>query len=180
MRVPEVRATVRRWLRQQPRLGHDAVVGLAEALWQASVHERRLAAVELLVARRDLLDAADLDLVERLLRESRTWALLDGLAINVVGDLRARQPRIVDVRLGSWSEDPDFWLRRASLLAHLVALRSGDGDFTRFAVLGRPFRSTTPSGSSARRSGGCCATPVGIGPVSSSHGSNPAWRARRG
>lgn len=35
-----------------------------------------------------LLGPDDLGLLERLLRESRTWALSDGLATSVVGDLR--------------------------------------------------------------------------------------------
>ena len=34
--------------------------------------------------------------------------------------------------LDRWAVDEDFWLRRAAMLALLVALRRGDGDFDRF------------------------------------------------
>ena len=56
-----------------------------EALWSRPVFERRMAATVLLELRTDLLSADDLPLVERLLRESLTWALVDGLAADVVG-----------------------------------------------------------------------------------------------
>jgi 3-methyladenine DNA glycosylase AlkD len=35
--------------------------------------------------------------------------------------------------LDRWAGDDDFWIRRSSLLAHLLALRGGEGDFERFA-----------------------------------------------
>jgi 3-methyladenine DNA glycosylase AlkD len=69
----------------------------------------------------------------QLLREARTWALVDGLAANVVGTLRERHPAEVEATLEAWSRDADHWLRRSSLLAYLVALRSGAGDFDAFA-----------------------------------------------
>lgn len=34
--------------------------------------------------------------------------------------------------LDRWAGDPDFWVRRAALLAHLEPLRRGGGDFDRF------------------------------------------------
>jgi 3-methyladenine DNA glycosylase AlkD len=35
--------------------------------------------------------------------------------------------------LERWSREPDFWVRRASMLAQLPALRGGAGDFELFA-----------------------------------------------
>jgi 3-methyladenine DNA glycosylase AlkD len=52
---------------------------------------------------------------------------------HVVGDLGERYPDDVEPTLEVWSHDPDLWVRRASLLAYLVALRSGRGDFAAFA-----------------------------------------------
>jgi 3-methyladenine DNA glycosylase AlkD len=34
--------------------------------------------------------------------------------------------------LDRWAQDEDFWLRRSALLAQLVPLRRGEGDFARF------------------------------------------------
>ena len=131
--VPTVRATVRRVSRENPESSSAEVIHTARDLWSREVHESRLAAVELLVYRVALLSADDLDVVHGLLTQARTWALVDPLAINVVGVLLVRDPAAVTPRLDRWSVDPDFWLRRAALLAMLPALRSGGGDFGRFA-----------------------------------------------
>lgn len=129
--IPAVRRAAVRLSRENPGLERAGLLGLVEALWGRGVHECRAAAVELLDLRAELLGARDLALLERLLRECRTWALLDSLAASVVGPLLERFPRS-QARLDRWAKDPDFWMRRAALLAHLVPLREGRGDFERF------------------------------------------------
>ena len=130
-RVPDIRAVVTAVRRRHPDLGHDAVLDLAHTLWEEPVHERRMAVVELLVLYADALRPDDMALLERLLRESRTWALVDGLATAVVGGLVENHQELGDV-LDRWATDGDFWIRRSALLALLVPLRRGGGDFDRF------------------------------------------------
>ena len=60
---------------------------LVEALRRERVHERRMAAVEVLALRRNDLELAHAPLLERLIRESRTCALVDNLAGTVVDSL---------------------------------------------------------------------------------------------
>jgi O-6-methylguanine DNA methyltransferase len=127
-----LRAAARDWLREHPGLEHDALVGLVEALWAKPVHELRAFGVELLQARRELLRSADLDLLEDLLRRSRSWAYVDTIAIQIVGPLVERDPGL-NARLDRWVKDEDFWLRRSALLALLLPLRRGEGDWPRFA-----------------------------------------------
>jgi 3-methyladenine DNA glycosylase AlkD len=130
VRVPDVRRTVRTVARDV-RDRRD-VLTLATALWSdGAVHERCLAAVELLVARAGVLVAADLDVIERLLRDAGTWALVDPLAEKAAGDVVDRDPAAADV-LDRWARDPDFWLRRSALLALLGPLKAGGGDWERF------------------------------------------------
>lgn len=112
-------------------LTHDEVVALVKSLWSRPVHECRAAAVELLELHVDVLEPADLALLEQLLRESRTWALVDNIAASVVGPLVEAHPELGST-LDRWAGDDDFWLRRSALLALLLALRRGDGDFDRF------------------------------------------------
>jgi 3-methyladenine DNA glycosylase AlkD len=131
--VPATRKTTLQLLREHPELDRAGVLALVEALWSEPVHERRFAAIEVLDARSALLLPEDLPLLERLLREARTWALVDGLAASVVGALRERHRVEVEPTLEAWSRDADLWLRRSSLLAYLVALRAGGGDFDAFA-----------------------------------------------
>jgi 3-methyladenine DNA glycosylase AlkD len=72
-----------------------------------------------------LLGTDDLALIERLLRESKTWALVDGLAGDVVGAILVAHPVETTRVLDRWARDPDFWIRRSSLLAELRPLRAG-------------------------------------------------------
>jgi 3-methyladenine DNA glycosylase AlkD len=91
----------------------------------------RAAAVELLDLRGGILEPSDIAMIEQMLRESRTWALVDNMAASVVGPLVERFPELNDV-LDAWAADEDFWIRRSALLALLKPLRAGRGDFARF------------------------------------------------
>lgn len=128
--VPAVRSVVKRALRGAA-LDRGHATALAVELWAVPVHERRAAAVEVLVASVGLLGSEDVPLLERLIRESCTWALVDVLAGSVLGPLVERDPGLV-ATLDRWAADPDFWIRRSVLLAHLEALRAGGGDFEHF------------------------------------------------
>lgn len=130
--VPAVRSVATSVHRRHPELDREHLVTLVGALWGRGVHERRLVAVELLGLYRERLRPEDTALLERLLRESRTWALVDGLATSVVGSLVERYPEMGSV-LDRWAADDDFWMRRSALLALLPGLRRGAGDFERFS-----------------------------------------------
>jgi 3-methyladenine DNA glycosylase AlkD len=101
-------------------------------LWTRPVYELRLAAVVLLQSNQRLLRNSDLTRIEGFLRDARTAALVDSLAVDVVGPLikeltgqsRARAESILD----RWAREPDPWLRRAAILAPLRAVRAASID----------------------------------------------------
>lgn len=127
-----VRETVRGALRDVAPLDRAGLLALVNALWPRGVFELRAVAVEALKARVALLVARDHKLVERLLRDSQTWAFVDFLAIQVGGPLVVRFPDL-GVVLDRWAADSDFWVRRAAMLALLLPLRHGAGYFERFS-----------------------------------------------
>ena len=88
--TPTLRREMKALLRAEPGLDRTALVALAEALWRRGIFELQAAAAELLTMRVDLLEPRDLDLLERLIRDSGTWALVDALAPSVAGPLGAR------------------------------------------------------------------------------------------
>jgi 3-methyladenine DNA glycosylase AlkD len=108
-----------------PPLDHDALVREASALWSKPIFERRMAATVLLQRDAARLAVDDLPLLERLLRESHTWALVDYLAGDVLGALVLADPIGMTPHMDRWAADPDFWIRRASLLAELLPIRRG-------------------------------------------------------
>jgi 3-methyladenine DNA glycosylase AlkD len=129
--VWEVRRAAKEELSSGSQPDRPALLEAVETLWSRPVHECRAAAVELLEELADLLEPHDIGLIERLIRESRTWALVDALAPSVAGPLVERHPELGST-LDRWAADDDFWVRRAALLALLLPLRRGAGDFERF------------------------------------------------
>jgi 3-methyladenine DNA glycosylase AlkD len=107
------------------------VVALIEALWAKPVFERRMMAAMLLEEYVAVLEPSDLELIERLIRESKTWALVDVLSGDVVGEIILRNPKVA-AKLDAWARDDDFWVRRSALLAQLLPLKHG-ASFRRFA-----------------------------------------------
>ena len=134
--MSQIRAAVKEYAGGGGDLGHDDVVSLAAELWGAPsgrlegrpgpVHELRMAAVVLLGSRVGLLAAPDLALVERLVRESKTWAYVDGLAGDIAGKIVLRDPSGTRPTLDRWATDGDFWVRRSALLSLLRSVRRGD------------------------------------------------------
>jgi 3-methyladenine DNA glycosylase AlkD len=132
--VPVMRSLVRSWQaarRARGGPGHAEVTGLARDLWASPLYECRQCAVLLLERTKAMLTEADIELVEEFLRDAGTWALVDGLAANVAGDLVERYPELAG-RMDRWARDDDFWVRRSALLALMGPLRGGAGDFARF------------------------------------------------
>ncbi len=128
--VPDMRAAVATWTRNCGGLDHDRLTALVEALWEGPLFESRVVATIFLERNTRLLDPADTDLIEYLLRRCGTWALVDPIAANVAGVLAEKHD--LTATLDRWAADPDFWIRRSALLSLLRPLRRGEGDFERF------------------------------------------------
>ena len=126
-----MRQAVRTLKQEHAGLDRPDLIELVAHLWSRPVFERRMMAVLLLEAFEPLLRPADMKLLERLIRESKTWAFVDELAVAIVGPLVERSSELLRV-LDRWARDDDFWLRRGAMLALLRPLRRGEGDFARF------------------------------------------------
>ena len=136
--VPDIRRTVQAAVRSHPGLDREAVLAWTAALWREPVHERRMAAVELLTLAVRRLTADDLPAVAKLLRACGTWALVDGLACNVAGAIALRDPSSWPL-IDAWAADPVFWVRRSALLALLPGIRAGRPDLARFTRYAEPM-----------------------------------------
>jgi 3-methyladenine DNA glycosylase AlkD len=129
--LPDLRRVVTAAAGEHRDLGHDELAGWARALWREPLWEARMAAVELLRARERDLTAADLPLVNRLIREAAGWALVDPLAGDIAGRIALRQPGTAWPVIDTWADDADFWVRRSALLSLLPGIRAGQPDLER-------------------------------------------------
>lgn len=132
--VPFVRAVAKGFRRDFPDVAHEDLVTLVRKLWEPPVYELRSLAIALLEAYQRRLQPSDVPLLEAILRECKTWAHVDWLAVKVAGPLLDRAPDGETIR-GRWSRDPEMWLRRSAMLSHLETLRAGKGDFPAFSRL---------------------------------------------
>ena len=129
-----LRTVARTFLANHPDLDRRQLIDLVRGLWQRPVFDLKAVAVALLERRTGDLTVDDLGLVEDCLRHSHTWALVDWLSTKVAAPLVEIDPSAAMAILEKWSGDEDLWLRRASMLAQLPALRAGGGDFELFAA----------------------------------------------
>jgi 3-methyladenine DNA glycosylase AlkD len=122
--LPAIRACAKQVRRDYPDLSGSDVLALADELWSSRLHERRMVAVVLLELYAARLSPSDLEHLERFIRDSYTWALVDGLAGDVAASITASHPQdtTVDAVVRRWAVDEDFWVRRSALLAHLKSL----------------------------------------------------------
>jgi 3-methyladenine DNA glycosylase AlkD len=119
--LPVIRAVAQRIRREHPDLDASTAFALAAELWKGSLHERRMLAVTTLQQYADTMGPRSLERLEPFVRQSGTWALVDGLAGDVAARIVLRHPDdpVVDAVLRRWGADEDFWVRRSALLAHL-------------------------------------------------------------
>jgi 3-methyladenine DNA glycosylase AlkD len=134
--VPDLRRVVTAAVRAQRAavknpISRDDMMAWAIELWGEPVHERRMAAVEVLRLVGTQLRADDLAAVEALIREARTWALVDSLAGEIAGSIALRDPAGWP-RIDGWASDADFWVRRSAILSLLPGIRVGQPDLARF------------------------------------------------
>lgn len=118
--VPQIDALVKAW-----RVAELADrVALADGLWQAGVHEARVAAAKLLdQSRFRPTDAPVWAQLVRWLPDLDGWAIADHVMIagqkRVVAD-----PRRID-EVEGWTRSPSMWVRRAALVVTLPFAKSG-------------------------------------------------------
>ena len=129
--TPDLRRETKAWLRSHADLTPDDLRRITRALFSRRIHELKAVSILLLQYRCSWLDPSDLDMLEKMLRRSFTWAYVDALAVHVVGPIVESFPA-TGPTIDAWARDGDFWIRRSALLCLLLPLRRGEGDWNRF------------------------------------------------
>lgn len=127
--VPTCRQITRHALKEHPPLSHGELWRTVDLLWIGPFFETRRAAVEILKFKTGLLERSDLPRLRTLIADGETWAIVDELAVHVVGEMTTADPDIAEGALKEWSKDESFWVRRSVLLAHLLTLRGSPSHY---------------------------------------------------
>ena len=87
-------------------------------LWNGAYHEELYQALKIAERYKIYHDEQSWELFERLLRSATNWDTVDGIAPSLIGKL-VQNHRHFEKNIWEWTDDENFWVRRASLLAHL-------------------------------------------------------------
>ena len=119
LRVPDLRRLVKEHIPMRPKLGRAEAFDLAAQLWDLKTHEHRQAALILLARVAKDLTLADLPTIKRMTRDVDGWALLDTLAVHVLGTGAVHHGDAMLDKVRPWSKHSYLWTRRTSVLIHL-------------------------------------------------------------
>lgn len=114
------------------RIGRVDLLALTARLWLAGPYDGCLCSALLLDRHAAMLLPQDLPMIEERVRQAGTWALVDVLVPRPLAAIDLVDGTATTEALDRWAADPDFWLRRAALLAHLMPLRRGLAGWPRF------------------------------------------------
>jgi 3-methyladenine DNA glycosylase AlkD len=144
----DIRQAAREAWKQPPKLDHEALRALVDALFSEGSFDLRSVAIGILERKPAIALLArlgghgsrgdDLDWLVGLVRDASCWAHVDWLAVKVIGAVLVAHPEESE-RIRAWAKDPDLWVRRTALLAELDALKAGRGDFARFTEIAVPM-----------------------------------------
>ena len=105
-------------IKKYPVTSREAWEILILELWNGTYREEMYQALEVAERYKKYHDESAWKLFEKLLRTATNWDTVDWLSSNLIGQLVYKY-RHFERQLVEWSEDDNFWVRRASLLAHL-------------------------------------------------------------
>ncbi|MDP6174525.1 MAG: DNA alkylation repair protein, partial [Rhodospirillales bacterium] len=131
-KVPAIRARARAVARAHPQPPMAELLAALTGTWDSDVHEERLLAVFTAQNYRDMFTTDHVaGLLKTWLKESSNWDFVDAIATGIAGQVGlAHAPAWKEIE--SWAHDPWLWLRRASLLAHIPAMRESRLEKARF------------------------------------------------
>lgn len=101
-----------------PIISRDSWEKVILELWNGTHREEMYQALEVAERYKKYHDETAWNLFEKLLRSATNWDTVDWLSSNLIGQLVSKY-RHFEKQLVAWSNDDNFWVRRASLLAHL-------------------------------------------------------------
>jgi len=89
------------------------------ALWRLKHREEKYMAINYAALFKKFIVPASLPLYEKLIREGQWWDFVDAISGDLLSKVLLNYPDEARPIIEKYSNDPDFWIRRASLLAHL-------------------------------------------------------------
>ncbi|MBY0502906.1 MAG: DNA alkylation repair protein [Bryobacteraceae bacterium] len=104
----------------RPQAEEALLLDIAQRLWKLPEREYQYLAGDLLDRYSKRLTPASLPTLRTLLTTKSWWDSVDQITGRVVGPLVLAHPAALRPMMDTWSQEPDFWLRRAALIHQLA------------------------------------------------------------
>ena len=120
-----IRTAAKKVKRACPEPPLNELIPALSAYYAKNVHEDRMLANIAITHYVDMLDASHVSgFLKDWLLDSHNWDFVDGLCTWVIGKITLTHPEAYK-EIESWTVHEWMWLRRASILCHLPAIRDG-------------------------------------------------------
>ena len=120
-----IRTAAKKVKRACPEPPLNELIPALNAYYAKNVHEDRMLANIAITHYVDMLDASHVSgFLKDWLLDSHNWDFVDGLCTWVIGKIALAHPEAYK-EIESWTVHEWMWLRRASILCHLPAIRDG-------------------------------------------------------
>lgn len=123
-RVPIFRELKQRF-KPSSQENYEAVI---LALWNSRYREEKYLALNYAEAFSKFITPASMPLYEQIIREGSWWDFVDPVASNLIGHVYLNNRKDLKPTIVKWSSDPDFWIRRTTLLVHNKHKEQTDAD----------------------------------------------------
>ncbi len=117
---------VKKYEKELRSLSKADALSAVDHFWNMQSYDMKCIALHILNMYSDYLDSTDMPLIDKLIRESKGWAFLDGLVIPIMPKLLSKDPSLYSV-LKEWIKVDDYWVRRSAILAQLLFFRADNG-----------------------------------------------------
>jgi 3-methyladenine DNA glycosylase AlkD len=117
--APQRKAIFREMGRRFPIGDEQEWASTVVALWERRHREEKYLAIDVATRYPAYHTAANVPLFRRLIVEGAWWDFVDGVAAHCIGGALLRERPEMGPLMDRWIDDPDLWIRRSALLAHL-------------------------------------------------------------
>ncbi len=122
--VPDVRRAAKSVKRAVRNPQTPDLTRALDAVWPSTVHDDRLLVIFVAQQFNERFDASHVGgMFCDWIRDSHTWDVVDAICTFVVGHVAVAHPEAWR-EIARWTNDDWMWLRRASLLCHIPAIRA--------------------------------------------------------
>ncbi|GAA5229175.1 DNA alkylation repair protein [Paeniglutamicibacter antarcticus] len=133
--IPQMRRITRFFVRELGIRSAEDRLALATEIWSEATHrEHWYAAQEICAAATCRGRLEFLPLYERMIIQGAWWDIVDGCS-RPYGQLLLARPRVIGALMRSWSNDPNMWKRRQSIICQLHLGLDTDTDLLAAALL---------------------------------------------